>query len=335
VPHYVIDRQTDYARHVARAALTLLLVTGWLATSAAGAPAARQRVVLADPDLELRHAMEQALAPWHLEVVIEGPPPADAAMAQQRADADTARFVVWRDGEQLVVYDRELESTERRDSRSGVLDPPTAAAAALTIKTMMRLPPPPPPAPGDDAAAPQPPGAAIAASGLELRLQAGLATRIMRGDTTETSANLALGVALRPWADSGWRFGVAGAGGTSTSIDRASFKGTWSAWSVLGVVSWSYARGAWEIEPHAGAGLRRSTLDGAETTTPRREAATLATAAGGLTLRVRYAQWSLGVTAAADESFGTPTYSKTNSPAEVFQVPGIGAELGAVIAVDL
>ena len=29
------------------------------------------------------------------------------------------------------------------------------------------------------------------------------------------------------------------------------------------------------------------------------------------------------------------TYTKTNSPAEVFQVPGAGIELGGVIAIDL
>jgi hypothetical protein len=166
-------------------------------------------------------------------------------------------------------------------------------------------------------------------------IQAGLATRIMRGDTTETSLQLAGAVAIRPWAASGWRFGVAAAGGTSTSVERASFKGTWREWAVLGVVSWSYALGAWEIEPHAGAGIRRSTLDGDEMTVPRREAATLPTATGGLTVRWRYARWSLGATALADESFGTPTYRKANSAAEVFQVPGAGVELGAVIAVDL
>jgi hypothetical protein len=68
---------------------------------------------------------------------------------------------------------------------------------------------------------------------------------------------------------------------------------------------------------------------------PRNETATLPTAGGGLTVRWRYARWSLGATVDADKSFGTPTYSKTNSPAEVFQVPGVGVELGALIAVDL
>jgi hypothetical protein len=303
-----------------------LLVVGWFVTTATGAPSARQRVVLADPDLELRHAMEQALAPWHLDVVIEGPPPIDTAMAQQRADADTARFVVWRDGDQLVVYDRELGYTERRGSRSGVLDPPTAAAAALTIKTMMRLPPPPPEAVAVAVPAPD---------GIDVRIQAGVATRIMRGDTTETSTQLGGAVAIRPWASSEWRFGVTGAGGTSTSVSRASFKGTWREWAVLGMVSWTYARGAVELEPHAAAGIRRSTLDGDEMGVARSEAATLPTVGAGLTARLRHGRWSLGASLDADVSFGTPTYSKANAPAEIFQVPGVGVELGAAIAVDL
>ncbi|HEU4734465.1 MAG TPA: hypothetical protein VFT22_41530 [Kofleriaceae bacterium] len=312
---------------MARAAL-FLIVVGWLATDAMGAPASRERVVLADPDLELRHAMEQALAPWHLEVVIEVSPPADTAMAQERAEADTARFVVWRDGEQLVVYDRELGSAERRESRSGPLDPPTAAAAALTIKTMMRLPPPPVEAPVPQPVAPAEPG-------IDVRVQAGVATRIMRSTAIETAARFAGAVTIRPWSWMGLRFGIGGAAGTATSVDRASFKGTWNEWAVLGIVGWAIGGEAWELEPHICGGLRRSTLSGTEMNVPRSEAATLPTAGGGLAVRWRLARWSLGATVDADASFGTPTYSKTGTPAEIFQVPGVAVELGGVIAVDL
>jgi hypothetical protein len=310
--------------------LRSLLVAGLFASDALAAPRARQRVVLADPDPELRHAIEQALAPWHLEVVIDGSAPADAAIAEQRADADTARFVVWRDDDQLVVYDRELGSTERRASRTGMLAPPAAAAAALTIKTMMRLPPPP-----DEPSAPLAPVAAGAAPGLELRVQAGIATRVSRGDDTELSTRFAAAAGLRPWPASGWRFGLAGDGGTSASVSRASFKGAWSEWAILGVASWTCVRAAWEVEPHAGIGLRISTLDGAEMTTARSETATLATARGGAGLRRRYARWTFGVALDVDHTFGTPTYSKTGTPAEIFQVPGFAVELGAVIALDL
>ena len=311
---------------MARGALALLVVAVALESAALGAPLARQRVVLADPDPELRHAMEQALAPYRLEVVIEGPAPTDAAIAQERADADTARFVVWRDGAELVVYDRELGSTERRDSQAGVLDPPTAAAAALTIKTMMRLPPPP-----EQPAPVAPP----AAGGIELRVQAGIASRIARSDETVISARYGGAIAIRPWPGAGWRLGVAADTGSATSVDRASFKGTWSEWAALGFVSWTYAHDAWELEPHVGFGVRGSTLDGAEMTTPRSEAATLAVARAGLSGRWRVARFSVGVTLAADDVFGTPTYTKTGTPAEIFQVPGTAVELGAVIAVNM
>jgi hypothetical protein len=314
---------------VARAALLFFLIAGWLAHDATSAPAARKRVVLADPDPELRHAMEQALAPWHLEVVIESSPPTDEVTARERADADTARFVVWRDGGGLVVYDRELGSTEKRDSRAGILDPPTAAAAALTIKTMMRLPPPP--------ADPEPPAAPAAEDpGPEIRIQAGVATRIAHGLDTFAAARIGGAVLIRPWASAGWRFGLAGDGGPATNVERASFKGTWSEWAVLGVASWTYVRAAWEFEPHAGAGIRRSTLDGAEMKVARHEAATRPTARGGLWIRWRMAaRWTLGAALDIDASFGTPTYSRIDASAEIFQVPGLGVDLGAMAAVDL
>jgi hypothetical protein len=307
--------------------LLAVIAAAALGGTALGAPSPRQRVVLADPDPELRHAMEQALAPYRLEVVIEVTAPTDDSIAQERADADTARFVVWRDGEQLVVYDRELETTERRDSQSGMLDPPTAAAAALTIKTMMRLPPPPPEQP--------PPPAPAAEPGIEVRLQAGIASRIARSDETDTTARFGGAATILPFPGLGLRFGVAGDTGSATSIDRASFKGTFSDWSVLGVIGWTYAREFWELEPHIGFGVRRTALDGAEQGTPRTESATLATARAGMWARVRYTRFAVGVSLDVDEVFGTPTYTRLDTPAEVFQVPGIGIELGAVIAVDL
>jgi hypothetical protein len=313
---------------VTRPGSLVLVIAAALSGAAHGAPHAQQRVVLADPDPELLHAMEQALAPYHLQVVIEGPAPTDAAIAAQRADADTARFVVWRDGAELVVYDRELDSTERRASQAGVLDPPTAAAAALTIKTMMRLPPPPPP----DEPAPPP---TAAGGGIELRVQAQIASRIARGDGTSVSARYGGALAIRPWPGAGVRFGIAADTGSATGVDRASFKGTWSEWAALGIVGWTFARGAWELEPHLGFGARRSTLDGSEMGTPRSETATLANARAGVWARWRLAWFTVGATLAVDEVFGTPTYTKTNSPAVVFQVPGTGVELGGVIAVDL
>jgi hypothetical protein len=235
---------------------------------------------------------------------------------------------VWRDDAELVVYDRELGATERRATQAGVLDPPTAAAAALTIKTMMRLPPPPPP----DEPAPPP---AAAGSGVELRLQAQIAIRIARNGDAAASSRVGGAVAIRPWSSVGWRFGIAADTGSATGVEAASFKGTWSEWAALGIVSWTFARGAWELEPHVGLGVRRSTLDGAEMTTPRTETTTLATARAGVWVRWRLARFTVGATLAADEVFGTFTYTKTDSPAPVFQVPDAAIELGGVIAIDL
>jgi hypothetical protein len=323
-----ILRQTDYAGSVARPSSLILVIAAALSSPAHGAPYAHQRVVLADPDPELRHAMEQALAPYRLEVVIEGPAPTDIAIAAQRADADTARFVVWRDGAELVVYDRELGSSERRASQAGVLDPPTAAAAALTIKTMMRLPPPPPP---EELAPP----AAAAASGIELRLQAQLTSRITRNGDADVSTRFGGALAIRPWSGAGWRFGIAADLGSATSVDQASFKGTWSDWAALGIVSWTFAHGAWELEPHAGFGVRRSKLDGTEMSTPRTETATLSTARAGMWVRWRLARFTVGATLAVDQVFGTSAYQKMTGAAVIFQIPDSGVELGGVIAVDL
>jgi hypothetical protein len=69
--------------------------------------------------------------------------------------------------------------------------------------------------------------------------------------------------------------------------------------------------------------------------TARSEAATLPTVRGGVWVRWRMARWTLGAALDIDGSFGTPTYSKTGSSAEIFQIPGVGVELGAVAAVDL
>lgn len=310
-----------------RPCLLAVLIAAASSGAAHAAPSRGQRVVLADPDPELRRAIELALAPYHLEVVIEGPAPADDGMAQQRADADVARFVVWRDGERLVLYDRELGTTERRDTRSGVLDPPTAAAAALTVKTMMRLPPPPAP--------PEAPLSPAPAPSVEFRLQAGLASRIARSTDTAISTRFSGVAAIRPWSTAGWRAGVVADGGAAIDIDRASFKGTFADWAVLGVIGWTYEGGGWELEPHVGFGVRHSMLDGLEMMTSRSETATLATAREGVCARLRWSRLTVGVTVDTDEVFGTPTYTKTNSPAEVFQVPGIAVEVGAVVAVDL
>lgn len=123
---------------VIRAAMIVMLASGPALADGT------MRVLLADTDPELQRAVRAALAPWRLEVVIETEQrPTDATHAQAIGDAQTARFVVWREGTDLVVFDRERGEAEHRGAPSGALDPASAAAAALTVKTLMRLPPPP------------------------------------------------------------------------------------------------------------------------------------------------------------------------------------------------
>lgn len=314
--------------------LALIAYTGFV-RAAAGEPIARQRVVLADGDDGLRRAVERALAPWHLAVVIEEPPPRDRAAAAQRADRDTARFVVWREGDRLVVYDRELATIERRASRAGPLDPPTAAAAALTIKTMMRLPPPPA---GDDAVmmvdAPVAVAAAPVADDAWLRIAAGGAVRIANGDATEVSPRVIVAVAVRP-SRSAWWIGVAGDFGPAVDVARAGFTGTWSDFAIHAVVGRTIALGAWELEPELGVGVRRSSLDGTEKADPRTETATLADGDAGVWARWRSGGWTLGARVDVGVTLSAPTYTKTGAAAEIFQVPGTAIGLGAIVARDL
>ncbi|HET9625252.1 MAG TPA: hypothetical protein VFP84_27985 [Kofleriaceae bacterium] len=311
-------------------ALALIAAAG----VARGAPLARQRVVLADADVELRHAVEHALAPWRLTVVIEGPPPADSAAAQLRADRDTARFVVWRAGDELVVYDRELGTTERRASRAGPLDPPTAAAAALTIKTMMRLPPPV----VVDAAAPEIHDEAAPAPAPEaapwLRVTAGALARIAHGNTTSVAPRVVAAIAAHPWRDAWW-IGVAGDFGPALTVDNAGFTGTWSEVALRAELGRAFAIAAWELEPQLAIGLRHSGLDGTDKGSPRTESATLADTRLGVWVRWRWRGWTVGGVAALGVTFGAPTYIKTGAAAEIFQVPGTAHELGALVAKDL
>jgi hypothetical protein len=54
-----------------------------------------------------------------------------------------------------------------------------------------------------------------------------------------------------------------------------------------------------------------------------------------VSVRWRYARWTIGAVARVGEMFSAPTYTKTDTPAEVFQVPGTMVELGALVTLDL
>jgi hypothetical protein len=295
--------------------------------TAVAAPA-RDRVVLADLDPELLRAVTSALAPWRFDVIVEATPPADDADAEARARASDARFIVWRRDGELIVFDRDRRSTEHRTGTVGPLDAVDAASAALTVKTLMRLPPPPPPE--TDPPPPPPP----TEGGIEVRGQAALAARIARGSETNVGGRLIAAVLVRPWARHGWRFGAAGDIGTPAEVQRAGFKGTWSDWAVLALASWTGARAPWEIEPHAGAGVARSTLEGTQMSDGRVERATLGLVRGGVAIRRRAGRWTFGASVDLDVVFGTPTYTRVGSTAQVFGVPSYAVALGVVAAAD-
>lgn len=313
-----------------RLALAIALaVHAFAPRRAAVAAPGRDRVVLADLDPELLRAVTSALAPWRFDVIVDATPPADDADAAARARASDARFVVWRRGGELIVFDRDRHSTEHRTGAVGSLDAVGAASAALTVKTLMRLPPPPPPEP--DGPPPPPPPAE---RGVELRGQATLATRIARGTETEVGGRLIAAVLVRPWARHGWRFGAAVEIGTPAEVEHAGFKGRWSDWSVLALASWTDARAPWEIEPHAGAGVARSTLEGKQMSDGRVERATLGLVRGGLAVRRRAGRWTFGASVDLDVAFGTPTYTRMGSSAQVFGVPSYAVALGVVAGAD-
>jgi hypothetical protein len=307
---------------LARIAIAAALVLG--AARADAAPAA-ERVVLADTDPELQRAVATALLPWKLEIIVSTDVPADADDAERRADDQTARFVVWRQGNDLVVYDRLSNSSEHREAPTGALDPVSAAAAALTVKTLMRLPPLPesnvPPPAVDDA--------------LEIRVQAGVDTRIARGaEETEFGARFVGAAMIRPWSID-LRFGVAGALGTAANIDRAGFKGTWTDYQILGLASYTWSAGAWEVEPYAGGGVARSSLSGTEMAVPRDETATLGFLRGGVWVRHRFAILTVGAGVAVDGTLATPTYTRMGGAGQpLFDVPSFAASFGLVAAAD-
>lgn len=290
----------------------------------ARAAAAQPRVVLADPDPELRRAIEASLRPWRITVVV-APAPATAEDASTRADAGAARFLVWRDGSELVVLDRETHVAERRPARAGSFDAVGAAAAALTVKTLLRLPP----ADAPDLASP--PREEVGAS---YRVQLGGALRVARGVDTTAGARATIAAAIAPWS-AAIRFGLAADLGPATTVVRSGFAGTASDWAVIGVTSATLVRGAWELEPAIGAGVERSVLGGVDQGVARNEHATLAVLRAGATGRRRFGRITIGAELAAWVALGTPTYMKAQGMAGIFQPAPVSVSLGLVVAADL
>ncbi|MCX5742262.1 MAG: hypothetical protein NT062_07180 [Proteobacteria bacterium] len=290
---------------------------------AATASAHAERIILADPDPELRRALTTALAPWHAEIVVG------------ERDAPAARFVVWRQGDELVVLDRERATTARRASHAGPLDAVSAAEAALTVKTMLNLPPlagaPPPPPP-------PPPTTPTTSTMRALRIELGVDGRLAFADDRVPGARAVLAAKLRPDTSRGWRVGLVAELGTASTIERSGFAGTWGDWSAAAIGSWSIARAAWELEPYVTLGVTRSTLEGTEANRTRVEHATLFAIGGGATVWRTLAPVRVGIVLGMQGTPGTPTYTRTTmgmGTPTIFQVPAITVGLGIVVGVDL
>jgi hypothetical protein len=286
--------------------------------------------VLADHDVELRRAIETALAPWHLEVVLDDPQPSDITQAEQRAEFAKARFVVWREGRELVVFDRDHRAIDRRGVRAGVLDPVSAAAAALTVKTMMRLPPP-----EAGAVVVVVPPASPEPRGISWRVQGGIALRVARGSQTDAGARFTLAGLIRPSQDHGWRFGLAGDLGSPATVDHAGFKGNANDWALLAIASWTHESATWELEPWLAGGMTRSSASGADMSSMQNDGATLATLRAGVSARWRLGAWTAGGNVGLDATVGTPTYTKSGTAAPYYQPASFAVVAGVVVAADL
>jgi hypothetical protein len=293
------------------------------------------RVVLADPDPELLRAVTSALAPWRIEVIVVDAAPEGAADASARAEESAARFIVWRRGDALVVFDLDRGALEESTGTAGTLDPVGAAAAALTIKALMRLPPPedaPPDAP------PAPPPLRPRPVGTGVRAQVGAGARLAPGPDAPVGARAAAALLVRPAALRGLHVGVAVEIGPASAVERAGFKGSWWDWAALGLATWTIPAGSreeWELEPLVGAGLMRGQLSGRESSAERRADATFAALRAGVGLRRHAGRIGVGAQAWIEARLGAPTYTKDGAAARVLEVATTAAAVGLVVAVDL
>ena len=311
--------------------IVYLLVLAAIGRVAVASP----RAVVADGDIQLRAAIADSLKPWLIEVISVPMAPADmAAAAQQATDAD-ARYVIWRDGAEVVVLDREGDRVERRAAPAGTLDALAAAAVALSVKTMLRLPDLPP---GTVIEKPKPKHLAPPVDdkdGVELRVMALVGGRFEYGLDSNVALRFGGGFGLRAWRDAGWRFGAIGDGGASATVDQAGFHGRWANWSILALASWDASLDDhWELGPWIAVGFEHSTLTGTDGATHRSEEAFSPALRGGAAARYRTGRWFVGGQLAVEGLLTNTTYTKLTSPAQVFEIPRIGAVLSLLVGVD-
>lgn len=310
-----------------RALLLVMLV-------AAVAAAEPRRVLVVDSDAELVHAIETSLAPWKL-VVIAQANGVDASLVGARAIQADAQFIVWRDGSELVVYDRERDVTERRPAKAGPMDPVAAAGAALTVKTMMRLP-----EPDAEESTPALPASTTVTSVATVspvvavdetdvvRIEAGI------GIDTVAAVRARFGAMLRPTPRAlrvGGAFELA-----NQELDRSGFKGDARDYALFAIASWALPRGPFELEPWIAAGAMFDVVDGKHGQEMRHETAVVPIGRAGLALWWWPSRgWGLALSATANVALGTPTYTRDPTmpgKAIIYEMPSVAGALGLVAA---
>lgn len=313
--HKLDDRMSGLMR-----ALVLVIL------ACAIANAEPRRVLVVDDDVELLHAIETSVAPWKLVVTST---PATTAFSDVVATRTDVQFIVWREGAELVVFDRERGVTERRPAHEGPMDPVAAASAALTVKTMMRLPdpepstaPPPPPI-AETRDAIDPDALVPAESGERVRVHAGI------GADTSSALRAALGLMWRPALR--LRVGLVAEFATA-GIDESGYTGTARDYAGLAVASWDVPLGPFSVEPYLGAGAMRNVVSADHNGMPMdiEDSAVLPIVHAGVAGWWYVNDWGLGVTAGMQFTLGTHTYTKDPGNMVVFEVPPITAGIALV-----
>jgi hypothetical protein len=213
-----------------------LLGAAWLALPSAAS--AQTRVVLATRDPALESALEAALAPWNITLVVldqidAGAMPASAEHGAELARRHDAAAVTWisldaNGAAALWTYDAaSARIVARALPVAPPFDEPTADAVALSIKTLLRY----------SAAAPPTERLVDPGAPSEWLVEIGAGARALATQPGDVEPRFALGVAAWPRALGGTvGFALLARSGTGVGIARAAASGRFGSADVsLGV----------------------------------------------------------------------------------------------------